>query len=206
VNILVYLNLNNHEINTIKQIYRGSEDQVVILDDASENLKEKLLEIAAQHESADLKLTSGWNQIDNERGPESLNLSIIDDNQITRSFLKKYLTEQRWGCPAQVTAFREGQSFFEKQQLEKPGRHIVLLENILPRMTGLEIVERIRRTYSDDQVAIMMFSGRNRENDIINAFKFGVNDYMEKPIKTKELVLRVMNMAKRMDRYADALS
>ncbi|QAA23880.1 response regulator [Sporolactobacillus terrae] len=97
-----------------------------------------------------------------------------------------------------METFREGQSFFESKHLEKPGKHIVLLENILPRITGPEIVKQIRENYSDVTVSIMMFSGRKREEDVLSAFKFGVNDFMEKPIRIHELTVRMMNMKKRM--------
>lgn len=200
VTLFIFLNLTNKDVQAINQLNSNqSSIKVNIFDDQTEKPEEELIRILKELEP------EIFSDLDDVRvrtavgsSTEVLHFSIIDDDQISRSFLSEFIAQQNWGSAIDIEAFREGQSFFESNRLEKPGKHIVLLENILPRMTGLEIVKRIREIYSTDAVSIMMLSGRNREGDALSAFKFGVNDFMEKPIRIRELAVRIMNMTKRM--------
>lgn len=200
VTLFIFLNLTQ---KNLQDIHRFSSDQsgvkITVFDDGTEDLENKLIQIFNEYEPEifyDSKRINSMVAVGSFIEP--LHFSVVDDDQIARSFLREFIERQDWNCPSDVETFREGQSFFESKRLEKAGKHVVLLENILPRITGLEIVKQIRKNYSDDTVSIMMFSGRKKEEDALSAFKFGVNDFMEKPIKVHELAVRIMNMTKRM--------
>ncbi|CAM3057887.1 response regulator transcription factor [Sporolactobacillus spathodeae] len=200
VTLFIFLNLTQ---KNLQDIHRFNSDQssvrITVFDDRTKDLENKLIQIINEYDPEIFYESSRINSlVAAGSNIEPLHFSVVDDDQIVRSFLKEFIERQDWNYPSDVETFREGQSFFESKRLEKAGKHVVLLESILPRITGLEIVKQIRKNYSDDTVSIMMFSGRKREDDALSAFKFGVNDFMEKPIRIHELALRIMNMTKRM--------
>ncbi|MCO7175231.1 PleD family two-component system response regulator [Sporolactobacillus kofuensis] len=173
--------------------------KITVFDDRTEDFEKKLINLLNEYEPEIFYDANGVSSmIAAGSFTEPLHFSVIDDDPIARSFLNEFIERQDWDCPSDVKTFREGQSFFESKRLEEPGKHVVLLENVLPRITGLEIVKQIRKNYADDTVSIMMFSGRKREEDALSAFKFGVNDFMEKPLKHQEMAVRIKNMTKRM--------
>jgi signal transduction histidine kinase/DNA-binding NarL/FixJ family response regulator len=67
----------------------------------------------------------------------------------------------------------------------------VILDIILPDLSGFEVCRRLRRNSRTSYVPIIFLSYRNRRNDIVAAFEAGADDYMMKPFDIEELRLRV---------------
>ncbi len=75
--------------------------------------------------------------------------------------------------------------------LDEAKPDIVLLDVMMPRMSGFELCRKIRDRYTTNELPILMLTVRNRENDIINGFVSGANDYITKPFSKKELLARI---------------
>ncbi|WP_456272083.1 response regulator transcription factor [Bacillus sp. AK031] len=129
-----------------------------------------------------------------------LRLSILDDDEVIRMFLGDQLDAVDWGeWEVDLEVYREGESFFNSGRLNDHGKHIIVLDGIMPRMDGMEVLSEIRKEYSENQVSIIMLTSRNRENDIVSAFEAGAFDYVTKPFKINELIARIKRVAKRME-------
>ncbi|MEO6967557.1 MAG: phosphate regulon transcriptional regulator PhoB [Rhodanobacteraceae bacterium] len=74
---------------------------------------------------------------------------------------------------------------------------LVLLDWMLPGMSGLELARRLRREEMTAAVPIIMLTARSEEMDRINGFEAGVDDYVVKPFSTRELVARVKAVLRR---------
>ena len=83
--------------------------------------------------------------------------------------------------------FNDGQEAFEKAQ-EIGQFNLVLLDVMLPKVSGLDICDEIRKT---SKVPILFLSAKGTTADKIAGLKKGGNDYLSKPFDLEELLLRV---------------
>ncbi|MGH8182534.1 MAG: response regulator, partial [Rhodanobacteraceae bacterium] len=68
---------------------------------------------------------------------------------------------------------------------------LILLDWMLPGMTGLELARRLRGEQRTAEVPIVMLTARGEEMDRVNGLEAGVDDYVVKPFSTRELVARI---------------
>ncbi|MBU1093638.1 MAG: response regulator transcription factor [Firmicutes bacterium] len=85
--------------------------------------------------------------------------------------------------------FQKGEDFLEKYNQQKPD--LILLDVMLPGMSGLEILKEIRRY--DKETPIMMVSALQSEMDKVIALDMGADDYMTKPFGVLELTSRIQS-------------
>ncbi len=65
---------------------------------------------------------------------------------------------------------------------------IILLDVMLPKMSGMEVCKRIRET---SQVPIIMLTAKDEISDKVVGFDYGADDYMTKPFSNEELLARI---------------
>jgi two-component system phosphate regulon response regulator PhoB len=75
--------------------------------------------------------------------------------------------------------------------IEESMPDIVLLDWMLPNLTGLQICKRIRSNKRTAKLPIIMLSARGEESDKIDGLEGGVDDYLVKPFSPKELMARI---------------
>lgn len=68
---------------------------------------------------------------------------------------------------------------------------LVLLDLMLPDMSGIEICRRLRNSPSPNQPAVIILSARAQEIDRVVGFEVGADDYVVKPFSVRELMLRI---------------
>lgn len=91
-----------------------------------------------------------------------------------------------------VLAAVNGHQAIERWQAERPD--IVLLDGNMPGVDGFEVCRRIR---SDSETPVIMLTGRDEEEDVVQGFHLGADDYVTKPFSPKELVARVRAVLRR---------
>ena len=74
---------------------------------------------------------------------------------------------------------------------------IVLLDWILPGISGIDICRRLRKVKATANVPIIMLSARGEESDRIEGLECGVDDYLVKPFSPKELMARINSILRR---------
>ena len=74
---------------------------------------------------------------------------------------------------------------------------LILLDWMLPGMTGLELARRLRSEERTADVPIIMLTARGEEVDRVNGLEAGVDDYVVKPFSTRELVARIKAVLRR---------
>lgn len=93
-----------------------------------------------------------------------------------------------------VQVFEDGPAFFRSNRLRQRGDHFLILDEILPEMDGLEILEKVKQTKYLHKVLVMMLTGRNSKADIVRAIKLGADDYMAKPFYIDKLLSRMKKL------------
>ena len=94
------------------------------------------------------------------------------------------------------------EEFLEYFEKKKPD--LILLDLMLPDMSGLEICRELRSSKKTKKIPIMMVTAKGEEVDRIVGFELGADDYIVKPFSIREFMLRVSAMLKRTDNKSDA--
>ena len=102
----------------------------------------------------------------------------------------------------QVDLASDGPDALEKLEQADPEFDIVILDLMLPGMSGYEICREIRER--DVQLPILVLSARTLSEDKAQAFDAGSDQYMTKPFALPELLSRVRNLLERRHRRTDA--
>lgn len=133
-----------------------------------------------------------------KQAKQRLHLAFVDDDDIVRAILSEHFA--RWECPpfeVDMRAFRDGEQFFNDPWHKEPGLFLVVLDGIMPRMDGLEVLHRLRQQYAPHKYIVTMLSKRQSERDIARALKLGADDYMVKPFHLVELEARIERLIAR---------
>ncbi len=117
--------------------------------------------------------------------------SVEDDEDISL-IINKTLTKQGFT----VKSFENGKKFLEQFMLETPD--IVLLDLMLPDMSGSDIIKKIRSNQKYDNVHIIVVSAKHMTMDKVENLDLGADDYIEKPFDLLELMSRVEAHARRL--------
>jgi DNA-binding response OmpR family regulator len=68
---------------------------------------------------------------------------------------------------------------------------LVLLDIMMPGISGLEVLERLRSDQATAVIPVVMLTAKAQENDVERGFQLGADDYVVKPFSPRELVRRV---------------
>ena len=118
----------------------------------------------------------------------SITVLVVDDEDSIQELLDIGLGREGYRVVTASTG-TEGLELFRQ---ERP--NLVILDWMLPEMEGIEVCKRIRAT---DNVPIIMLTARDTLEDKVNGFETGADDYLVKPFKFKELLLRVKALLRR---------
>lgn len=119
------------------------------------------------------------------------NILLVEDDPRIREIITFYFnnhTEQK----DTIEEADNGQTALEK--LYEKNFDIVLLDIMLPDISGLDICREIRR---DCDMPIIFITAKSQEEDIINGYKYGCDDYVVKPFLISELYAKVTALINR---------
>ena len=134
--------------------------------------------------NADITIDTEYDGI-NSNG-EALNILIVDDEPINHQVLKNHLSSESY----HVTHAMNG-----TEALEALGNgqkyNLVLLDVMMPKMTGYEVCEKIRQKYIPSELPVIMVTAKNQVQDLVHGLNIGANDYLAKPFTKQEFLARV---------------
>lgn len=126
---------------------------------------------------------------------------IVDDEKNILDVVKAYLEKEGF----QIITAMDGETALSI--LSKETIHLVVLDLLLPKLSGEEVCLKIRTTSS---VPIIMLTAKADEDEKIEGISIGADDYLTKPFSARELVVRVRALLRRAYRdqtpLADILS
>ena len=114
-----------------------------------------------------------------------MRILIAEDERITRRSLHRQL--ERWGH--EVVAVEDGVEAWE--QFQRHSFDIVVTDWDMPRMDGLELVQRIRSGDGASYVYLIMLTGRSEKHDLVAGMEAGADDFLAKPFDRDELRVRL---------------
>ena len=83
------------------------------------------------------------------------------------------------------------------QYLDNKLPDILIVDWMLPGMSGVELAKRLRRDELTNKLPLLMLTARSEETDLLKSFESGIDDYMSKPFSPRELVARIKALLRR---------
>lgn len=115
-------------------------------------------------------------------------LLIADDNPQGAELLEAYLDE----LDAEVTIAADGEETLRLVSQWQPD--LVLLDVMMPRISGFEVCKRLRADPKTKDLAILMVTALDQPSDVERAVEAGTDDFLTKPINKTELLIRVRSL------------
>ena len=126
---------------------------------------------------------------------------IVEDEQDLAGLLRYNLAQA--GHEAEVA--RTGAGAIAQLGTYKP--NLVLLDLMLPDISGFEVIRALRSSPQQRRTAVVMVTAKGAETDRVQGFELGADDYVVKPFSVRELLLRIEAVLRRLveDTAGDAI-
>lgn len=120
-----------------------------------------------------------------EINPSEYKILIVDDVMSNVLLLKVLLTNEKFAI---ATASNGRQAL---EQVEKENPDLVLLDVMMPDMSGFEVAQHLKSNPNTADIPIIFLTALNSTADIVKEFQVGANDFISKPFNKEELIIRV---------------
>jgi two-component system sensor histidine kinase ChiS len=116
---------------------------------------------------------------------KNFTILVVDDELINAQVLTNYLGLQNYTVKQAFDGF-EALKMIEENQPD-----LILLDIMMPKMSGYEVCQTIREKYPAHELPIILLTAKNQVSDLMAGFEAGANDYLTKPFDKNELLARV---------------
>jgi class 3 adenylate cyclase len=112
-------------------------------------------------------------------------LLVVDDNEINRDVLSRRLVQRGY----RVAVAADGRQALE--MLTTQPFDLVLLDIMMPGMTGFDVLKILRQRHSAAELPVIMATASDQSRDIVEALTLGANDYVTKPLDFPVVLARI---------------
>lgn len=107
---------------------------------------------------------------------ENNHLLLVDDEALNRDMLSRRLTHHGF----RVDVADDGPAALRSIAADLPD--LVLLDIMMPGMSGVEVLQAVRAMYAPDQLPVIMVTALKDSEDVVESLRLGANDYITKPV------------------------
>ncbi|MDT8428744.1 MAG: 7TM diverse intracellular signaling domain-containing protein [Pseudomonadales bacterium] len=115
---------------------------------------------------------------------EAKSILVVDDEYLNLRIVQEHLAEDY-----RLFTALSGHEALEKIKESRPD--LIILDLMMPVMTGFELCKILRRDYPMDELPIVILTAKNRVEDLVKGLSVGANDYITKPFSKEELKVRI---------------
>lgn len=123
--------------------------------------------------------------------PPDTRVLVVDDDRETQRVLRTLLSTAGYTTSTVASA----EEAFER--LRDMPIDLVVLDWMLPGMTGLDFCKRLRRDPVLNRLPVLFLTARSASHEIVAAFEAGADDYVTKPFRAPELKARILGLLRR---------
>src|SRR3569623_853887 len=151
------------------------------------------LNLLARHpEMSATNLAHAPNVSDPDPAPEvKTRILVVDDVADNRDILVRRLV-RRGLFAAEAADGRQALDLIASESFD-----VVLLDIMMPDMSGNEVLREIRHKHSDIELPVIMVSAKSQSEDVVESLSLGANDYVTKPIDFNVALARISNQVAR---------
>ena len=110
---------------------------------------------------------------------------VAEDQQHVRSLIEYKLRNSGFV----VVAVEDGNAALQKAEEIIPD--LVLLDVMMPLMTGFEVLSALKKNQKTKDIPILMLTAQSKEDEVLKGLELGADDYITKPFSPNELAARV---------------
>ena len=129
-----------------------------------------------------------------------MSILIVEDDKLTARTISKILSNLKY---PNDTVF-DGESCLKS--LEKKAPDLILLDYMLPGISGLEVLQHIRSKYTNIELPIIFVTSKTETNDVVTALNLGASDYIKKPINIDIISARIKTQLQLKKYYFESLN
>ncbi len=133
-----------------------------------------------------------------EAGNQLFRILLVDDEPVNRQVLHNHLSMQNYQL-VETTDGEQALAIINRSAEQKEPFDLVLLDIMIPNMSGYEVCAKIREQFSVNDLPVIFLTAKNQLTDLMQSFKVGANDYLTKPVAKHELLTRVNTHLKLLD-------
>ena len=120
---------------------------------------------------------------------DALKILVVDDEARMRKLVRDFLVKKGFEVMEAADGEEAVDTFYEHKDIS-----LLILDVMMPKMDGWQVVREIRQYY---KVPIIMLTAKSEEQDELQGFELGVDEYISKPFSPKILVARVEAILRR---------
>ncbi len=110
------------------------------------------------------------------------NIMIVDDNPDLVEIVKRILSAKGYG----VQCVYGGEEVFQRLEEQRPD--LILLDIMMPRMDGFDVLSRLRRSAETSAIPVILLTGRSQFEDVLKGYGMGTDYYISKPFTPTQLL------------------
>lgn len=107
---------------------------------------------------------------------------VVDDDPDIMDLVKKIV--ERSGYMAECVS--SGEEVFKRLEGQKPD--LILLDVVMPRMDGLEVLTRLKSQPNTSSIPVILLTGNGRYSDVLTGYQMGTDYYISKPFTSAQLL------------------
>ncbi len=114
--------------------------------------------------------------------PNPKKILVVDDSKFARTILVNGLKKEGFN----VIEAENGQEAVEITKIEKP--NLIIMDVVMPVLNGIEATKVLKNLNETNKIPILILTGQNSKEEILEGFNAGADEYLCKPFKFTELI------------------
>jgi len=136
-------------------------------------------------------------QLSSENPDGQYHILVVDDEPINRQVLFNLLSLEDY----RISECSSGQQALQMLKQETHGVDLVMLDVMMPGLTGYQVCQMLRKDYSTGQLPIIFLTAKTQVSDMEEGFRVGGNDFLTKPVAKEELFSRIKTHLRLLDMH-----
>ena len=117
---------------------------------------------------------------------DRIRILVVDDEPVNQQVLKNHLSSGFY----ELVQAMNGEEAMRHLESSQPF-DLVLLDVMMPRMSGYEVCQKIREKHLPSELPVIMVTAKNQVADLVQGLSLGANDYLAKPFSREEFLARI---------------
>lgn len=170
---------NNISDNTLVKLIKLIGEVIKIIDERLGSYEDDVEQLSEEKKNEEIIISrlSNNNQSYNARKK----ILIVDDVILISNLIKTRISNLDY----EIEVAKDGEEALEKIALFKP--NLILLDIMLPKLSGVEVLKRIKEDKSNQYIKIIILSAKTKDKDILECIRLGADDFMTKPFSLEVL-------------------
>ncbi len=116
---------------------------------------------------------------------QAFSILVVDDNPVMRVLCSRVLAREGY----RVLLAEDGVEAL--QLLKENPIDLVLLDVMMPGLSGFDVLEAVRKLYPRDRLQVLMVTAKDQSDEVVRAFDLGADDYIAKPLDVPVMLARI---------------